>query len=213
MKKLNLAILCSGGGTNLQSLIDAIEKGELSAEIKIVISNNSNAFALERARNHNIQALHLSHKQFASSEEFDQRLLRVLSENQVDMIILAGYMKMLSPTIIRAYKNRILNIHPALLPHFGGPGMYGIHVHEAVIKSGVKITGVTVHIVDEVYDHGAIVMQKPVEVKDDDTPESLAERVLKVEHDTYKRAIQLFAEGRVDIRDNRAYIKSGSQLR
>jgi phosphoribosylglycinamide formyltransferase-1 len=207
MKKLNLAVLCSGGGTNLQALIDAVENGELSAEIKIVISNNSNAFALERARKHNIRTLHLSHKQFATPEEFDQRLLKVLKQNQIDMIILAGYMKILSPTIIRAYKNRILNIHPALLPQFGGPGMYGMHVHEAVIKSGVKITGVTVHIVDEVYDHGAIVMQKPVEVKDDDTPETLAERVLKVEHDTYKKAIQLFAEERVEIRDNRAYIQ------
>lgn len=207
MKKLNLAVLCSGGGTNLQALIDAIEKGELFAKIKIVISNNSNAFALERARKHNISALHLSHKQFATPEEFDQRLLEVLRQNQIDMIILAGYMKMLSPTIIRAYKNRILNIHPALLPHFGGPGMYGMHVHEAVIKSGVKITGVTVHIVDEVYDHGAIVMQQSVEVKDDDTPETLAERVLKIEHDTYKKAIQLFSEERVEIKDNRAYIK------
>jgi phosphoribosylglycinamide formyltransferase-1 len=208
MKKLNLAILASGGGTNLQALIDAIEQGELSAEIKIVISNNSKAFALERARNHNIATLHLSHKQFATPEEFDQRLLEVLTENQIDMVILAGYMKILSPVIIRAYKNRILNIHPALLPHFGGPGMYGIHVHEAVIKSGVKITGVTVHIVDEVYDHGAIVIQKPVEVKDDDTPETLAERVLKVEHQTYKEAIQLFAECKVEVKDNRAYIKT-----
>jgi phosphoribosylglycinamide formyltransferase-1 len=208
MKKLNLAVLCSGGGTNLQALIDAIERGELLAEIKIVISNNSKAFALERARNHNIAALHLSHKQFTTPEEFNQRLLEVLKENQIDMVILAGYMKILSPVIIRAYKNRILNIHPALLPHFGGPGMYGIHVHEAVIKSRVKITGVTVHIVDEDYDHGAIVIQKPVEVKDDDTPETLAERVLKVEHQTYKEAIQLFAEGRVEVKDNRAYIKT-----
>ncbi|MDH4221974.1 MAG: phosphoribosylglycinamide formyltransferase [candidate division Zixibacteria bacterium] len=207
MKKLNLAVLCSGGGTNLQSIIDAIENKELFGEIKIVISNNSKAFALERANKHNISALHLSHKQFATPEEFDQKLLEVLKSNQIDMIILAGYMKMLSPTIIRTYKNKILNIHPALLPHFGGPGMYGIHVHEAVIKSGVKITGVTVHIVDEVYDHGAIVMQKAVEVKDDDTPETLAERVLKVEHQTYKEAIQLFAEDKVEIRDNKTYIK------
>lgn len=207
MGKLNLAVLCSGGGTNLQAIIDAREKGELSAEIKIVISNNSKAFALERARKHNIKSLHLSHRQFGTPEEFDQKLLEVLKENQIDMIVLAGYMKILSPTIIRAYKNRILNIHPALLPHFGGPGMYGSHVHEAVIKSGVKITGVTVHIVDEIYDHGAIVMQKPVEVKDDDTPETLAERVLKVEHQTYKEAIQLFAEGRIEVKDNKAYIK------
>ena len=207
MKNLNLAVLASGGGTNLQAIIDAVEKGELSAEVKIVISNNSKAFALERARKHNIQALHLSHKQFATSEEFDDKLLAVLKENQIDMILLAGYMKILSPIIIQAYRHRILNIHPALLPHFGGPGMYGIHVHEAVIKSGVKISGVTVHIVDEAYDHGAIVMQKAVEVKDDDTPESLAERVLKVEHQTYKEAIQLFAEDRIDIKDNRIFVR------
>jgi len=207
MKKLNLAVLASGGGTNLQAIIDAIEKGELSAEIKIVISNNSKAFALERARKHNIQALHLSHKQFATSEEFDDKLLADLKENQIDMILLAGYMKILSPTIIRTYRNRILNIHPALLPHFGGPGMYGIHVHEAVIKSGAKISGVTVHIVDEIYDHGAIVMQKAVEVKDDDTPKSLAERVLKLEHQTYKETVQLFAEDRIEIKDNRVYVK------
>lgn len=207
MRKLNLAVLASGGGTNLQAIIDAVEKGELCAEIKIVISNNSKAFALERARKHNIQALHLSHKQFATPEEFDDRLLAVLKENQIDMILLAGYMKILSPTIIRAYRNKILNIHPALLPHFGGPGMYGTHVHEAVIKSGVKISGVTVHIVDEIYDHGAIVMQKAVEVKDNDTPESLAERVLKVEHQTYKEAVQLFAEDRVEIKDNRVYVR------
>jgi phosphoribosylglycinamide formyltransferase-1 len=208
MKKLNLVVLASGGGTNLQAIIDHIEAGKLNAQIKAVISNNSRAGALERARNHDIPAIHLSHKQFATPEEFDRKLLSVLKENQTDMLVLAGYMKMLSPVIIREYKNRIINIHPALLPSFGGPGMYGVHVHEAVIKSGVKVTGVTVHMVDEVYDHGAIVMQKTVSVMDDDTPESLAERVLKVEHQTYSEALQLFAEERVEIKDNRAFIKS-----
>ncbi len=207
MKKLNLVVLCSGEGTNLQAIIDHIEAGKLNAQIKAVISNNSKAGALERARNHNIPGIHLSHKQFATPEEFDQKLLSILKENQTDMLVLAGYMKMLSPVIIREYKNRIINIHPALLPSFGGPGMYGILVHEAVIKSGVKVTGVTVHMVDEVYDHGAIVMQKTVPVMDDDTPESLAERVLKVEHQTYSEALQLFAEERVEIKDNRAFIK------
>lgn len=207
MRKLNLVVLCSGGGTNLQAIIDQIEARKLNAQIKAVISNNSKAGALERARNHHIPAIHLSHKQFATPEEFDQKLLSILKENQTDMLVLAGYMKMLSPVIIREYKNRIINIHPALLPSFGGPGMYGIHVHEAVIKSGVKVTGVTVHMVDEVYDHGAIVMQKTVPVMDDDTSESLAERVLQVEHQTYSEALQLFAEERVEIRDNRAFIK------
>jgi phosphoribosylglycinamide formyltransferase-1 len=208
MKKLNLVVLASGGGTNLQAIINNIEAGKLNAQIKAVISNNSKAGALERARNHNIPAIHLNHKQFATPEEFDEKLLSILKENETDFLVLAGYMKMLSPTVVRTYKNRILNIHPALLPSCGGSGMYGIHVHEAVIKAGVKVTGVTVHVVDEIYDHGAIVMQKTVPVLDDDTPESLAERVLKVEHQTYSEALQLFAEGKVEIKDNKAIIKS-----
>ncbi len=207
MKKLNLVVLASGGGTNLQAIIDNIEAGTLNAQIKLVISNNSKAFALERAKNHHIRAMHLSHKQFDTPEEFDQRLLSVLKENETDIIVLAGYMKMISPTVIREYKNRIINIHPALLPSFGGRGMYGIHVHDAVIKSGAKVTGVSVHLVDEIYDHGAIVMQKTVPVLDDDTPESLAERVLEAEHLAYSEALQLFAQDKIEIRGNRSYLK------
>ncbi len=207
MKKLNLVALASGGGTNLQAIIDNIEAGKLNAQIKAVISNNSKSGALERARNHNIPAIHLSHKQFATPEEFDQKLLSVLSENETDLVILAGYMKMLSPVVVRAYKHKILNIHPALLPSFGGKGMYGIHVHEGVIASGVKATGVTVHLVDEIYDHGPIIVQKCVPVLSDDTPETLQQRVLPHEHELYSEAIQLFAEGRVEIKDNKAYIK------
>ncbi len=207
MKKLNLVVLASGGGTNLQAIIDSIEAGKVDAQIRAVISNNSKSGALERARNYNIPDIHLSHKQFATPEEFDQKFLSILKDKETDLVVLAGYMKMLSPTVIRTYKNRIINIHPALLPSFGGEGMYGIHVHEAVIKAGVKITGVTVHLVDEIYDHGAIVMQKTVPVLDDDTPESLAERVLKAEHQTYAEAIQLFAEDRIEIRGNRSYLK------
>jgi phosphoribosylglycinamide formyltransferase-1 len=207
MKKLNLVALASGGGTNVQAIIDNIEAGKLNAQIKAVISNNSKSGALERARKHNITAIHLSHKQFATPEEFDQRLLSVLKENETDLVVLAGYMKMLSPTIVRAYKNKILNIHPALLPSFGGSGMYGIHVHEAVIDSGVKVTGVTVHLVDEIYDHGPIIVQKCVPVLADDTPEILQQRVLPHEHKLYSEAIQLFAEGKVEIKDNKAYIK------
>jgi phosphoribosylglycinamide formyltransferase 1 len=207
MKKIKLAVLASGGGTNLQAIIDNIEAGKLDACLKVVISNNSNAFALERARKHNIQAIHLSQKMFATQDEFNDKLLSIFQENQIDLVILAGYMKILSPKVIQAYKNRMINIHPALLPHFGGKGMYGIHVHEAVIESGVKVTGVTVHLVDEIYDHGAIVMQKCVPVLDDDTPESLAERVLKVEHELYSEAIQLFAEDKIEFKGNKAYVK------
>lgn len=207
MKKLNLVVLASGGGTNLQAIIDNIEAGKLDAQIKAVISNNSKAGALERARNHNIQAIHLSHKQFATPEEFDQKLLSVLKESETDLVILAGYMKMISPKVIREYKNKIINIHPALLPSFGGKGMYGIHVHEAVLESGVKVTGVTVHTVDEVYDHGPILYQKCVPVLADDTPESLQQRVLPHEHEAYSKVIQLFAKGKIEIKDNRAIVK------
>ena len=207
MKKLNLTVLASGGGSNLQAIIDNIEAGKVHAQIKAVISNNSKAFCLERARKHNIPAIHLSHKMFDNPDEFDAKLLSILKENEVDLVILAGYMKMLSPNVVRAYKNKILNIHPALLPHFGGKGMYGIHVHEAVLNSGMKVSGVTVHVVDEIYDHGAIILQRCVPVEDNDTPESLAERVLKVEHQLYSQAIQLFAEDRIEIKDNKAYLK------
>ncbi len=207
MKKIKLAVLASGGGTNLQAIIDKIESGKLSAEIRVVISNNSKAFALERARKHNIKDVHLSHKMFETKDKFDEKLLEILKENKIDLVVLAGYMKILSPKVIRAYKNRMINIHPALLPHFGGTGMYGIHVHEAVIKSGVKVTGVTVHLVDEIYDHGAIIIQKCVPVEDSDTPESLAERVLKVEHQLYSEAIGLFAEEKIEVKGNRVYIK------
>jgi len=144
---------------------------------------------------------------FETKEEFDEKLLEIFKENQIELVVLAGYMKILSPTVIRAYKNRIINIHPALLPHFGGKGMYGIHVHEAVLKAGAKVTGVTVHLVDEVYDHGAIIAQRCVPVEDQDTPETLAARVLKTEHQLYSEAIQLFAEEKVEVKDNRVYIK------
>jgi phosphoribosylglycinamide formyltransferase-1 len=207
MKKLNLVVLASGGGTNLQEIIDNIESGKLDAQIKAVISNNSKSGALERARNHNIPDIHLSHKQFATPEEFDQKLLSVLKEKETDLVVLAGYMKMISPVVIREYKNKIINIHPALLPSFGGKGMYGIHVHEAVLESGVKVTGVTVHTVDEVYDHGPILYQKCVPVLPNDTPESLQQRVLPHEHEAYSKVIQLFAQGKIEIKDNKAIVK------
>jgi phosphoribosylglycinamide formyltransferase-1 len=203
---LRLAVLASGGGSNLQAIIDATERGEIDAQVVVVISNNSDAGALRRARRHGIEALHLSSSHFARREQFDSHLLEVLAQRQVDLVILAGYMKLLSSTVVHAYRHRILNIHPALLPCFGGQGMYGIRVHQAVIESGARFSGVTVHVVDEQYDHGPIVAQRVVPVEDDDTPESLAERVLIQEHQIYKQVIQLFAEGRVCIQGRRVRI-------
>ena len=174
----------------------------------MVISNNSDAGALARARKHGIQTLHLSGRQFANQAELDRRLLGTLEEQRVDMVILAGYMKLVSPIVVKAYRHRMLNIHPALLPCFGGKGMYGLRVHQAVIESGAKFSGVSVHIVDEQYDHGPIVAQRVVPVLDDDTPESLAQRVLIQEHEIYPQAIQLFAEKRVRVEGNRVCILS-----
>ncbi|WP_200754001.1 phosphoribosylglycinamide formyltransferase [Candidatus Chrysopegis kryptomonas] len=204
---MNIAVFASGRGSNLMAILNAIKEGKLNAKISLVISNNSNAGALEIARANGIDALHISRKQFSSDEEYVQKILNELKSRNVELIVLAGYMKKIPSEIIKEYPNKILNIHPALLPAFGGQGMYGLNVHKAVIESGVKITGVTVHIVDEEYDHGPIVMQRAVEVRDDDTPETLAERVLKVEHEIYPQAIKLFVEGKIKVSGRKVIIK------
>ncbi len=196
---MNIAVFASGRGSNFQAILEAIHHGLLPAHITLVVSNNSQAGALELARLHKIPAVQLSQRQFSDEEAFVNRLLELLREHRVELIALAGYMKKVPTRIIQEYRNKIVNVHPALLPRFGGPGMYGIHVHEAVIASGVKISGATVHIVDEEYDHGPIVIQRPVEVEPDDTPETLAAKVLKIEHELYPEALRAFAEGRVEI--------------
>lgn len=203
---LKIAVLASGEGTNLQAIIDVIKEGRLKAEIRVVISNNSGSGALRRARKEGLFGLHLSHKQFFAPEEFDQELLKILKEREVELVCLAGYMKLLSPRVISAYRNRILNIHPALLPAFGGKGMYGQRVHQAVIEYGVKLTGVTVHLVDEKYDHGPIVLQRAIPVLENDDAENLSQRVLEVEHKLYPEAIRLFAEGRVKVEGRKVRI-------
>ncbi len=205
---MNIAVFASGRGSNLMAILNAIKEGKLKAKISVVISNNSNAGALEIARANGIDALHISRKQFSTDEEYVQKILNELKSRNIELIVLAGYMKKIPNEIIKEYPNRILNIHPALLPSFGGKGMYGLNVHKAVIESGVKITGVTVHIVDEEYDHGPIVMQRAVEVKDDDTPETLAERVLKVEHEIYPQVIKLFVEGKVKVSGRKVIIQN-----
>jgi phosphoribosylglycinamide formyltransferase-1 len=211
MAHLRIAVLASGRGSNFEAILTAITEERLKAEIGLVMSNKSKAGALEIARNHNIPAVHFSIKQYDSQEEFDYAFLKLLHDYEINLIILAGYLKMISPVIIKKYKNRILNIHPALLPSFGGKGLYGHYVHEAIIEYGCKVSGVTVHLVDEEYDTGPIVMQRCVPVEENDTPDTLAARVLKQEHKIYAEAIQLFADDRVLVEGRRVKILTPSQ--
>jgi phosphoribosylglycinamide formyltransferase-1 len=207
MKLLKLGILASGPGSNFQAIWNSIQAGRLHAQVQVVISNNADAGALDFACTHGLPAVHLARNQYDSKESFVQAFLKMLNDYKVNFIVLAGYMKLLSPEIVSTFRNRIINIHPALLPSFGGKGMYGHFVHEAVLAQGCKMSGVTVHLVNEEYDQGPIVAQQCVPVLEQDTPESLAERVLKVEHVIFSQALQLFAEERVEVVGRRAVIK------
>ncbi len=176
-----IAVLVSGGGTNLQALIDAEKSGIIkSGKIEIVISNNSDAYALQRAKNAGIKTAVVSKKQFASTDDFESAIKALITENKIDFIVLAGFMCILSENFTRDYPNRIINVHPSLIPSFCGKGFYGLHVHEAVLAYGVKVTGATVHFVNEIPDGGRIIMQKAVAVKEGDTPEILQKRVMRM---------------------------------
>lgn len=205
---LRIGVLVSGGGTNLQAIIDALKAGIITnASIEIVISNNPNAYALERAKNNGINAECISPKNFESREEFNDALINRLDEYNLDLIVLAGCMVVLPAKLIEKYRNKIINIHPALIPAFCGKGFYGLHVHEEVLKRGVKLTGATVHFVDEGTDTGPIILQKAVEVKNDDTPEILQRRVMEeAEWKIMPEAINLIANGKVSIKDNKVII-------
>ncbi len=197
---LNIAVFASGRGSNFKAIIDAIKHGSIrNAKVVVVISNNSDAGALQIARENGIPGVHLSRKHFSSDESFTTALLQTLRAHRTNLIVLAGYMKKIDPAVIRAFRSRIINIHPALLPAFGGTGMYGMRVHEAVIERKAAVSGATVHVVDEEYDHGQILLQKTVAVDPADTPESLAAKVLKIEHDIYPQAIRLIAEGQITL--------------
>ncbi|MBI4811586.1 MAG: phosphoribosylglycinamide formyltransferase [Ignavibacteriales bacterium] len=197
---LNIAVFASGKGSNFKAILEAINAGRIcNAKIVLVISNNSDAGALVTAREHHIPARHVSRKQFSTDDDFNAKLMSLLVGYRVNFIVLAGYMKKIDSKIVQSYKNRIINIHPALLPKFGGSGMYGIHVHEAVIASKENLSGASVHIVDEEYDRGPVVLQKTVAVDSTDTPESLAAKVLQLEHEIYPEAVRLFAEGRIKV--------------
>jgi phosphoribosylglycinamide formyltransferase-1 len=194
---LNIAVFASGRGSNFEALHRALLTQNISARIVVVISNNSQSGALTLARSFSLPGFHISRRQFESDESFTKKLLDTLRIYNVQLIVLAGYMKKLDAVIIKQFCNRIINIHPALLPKYGGEGMYGMHVHEAVIKAKEKFTGATVHVVDEEYDHGRILKQEKIAVDEHDTPETLAAKVLKIEHKILPDIVRLYAEGKL----------------
>jgi len=202
-KGVALGVLVSGNGTNLQAIIDRIESGALLASVACVISNRADAYALERARKYGIPAIHLNHKEFTNREAYDSALVAALREHGVELVILAGFMRILTPTIIDAFSNRIMNIHPALLPAFPG-----LDAQKQAIEYGVKVSGCTVHFVDAGCDTGPIIIQSVVPVLEGDTEESLSQRIHKEEHRIYPEAIQLFAEGRLKVEGRRVLVKS-----
>ena len=206
---LKVAVLVSGGGTNLQAILDAIDSGKITnTEIRVVISNNEGAYALERAKNYGTEGLLLSPKSFETREEFNQKLLEALKEREIDLVVLAGYLVAIPPMIVEAFPDRIINIHPSLIPSFCGVGYYGLKVHEGVLSRGVKVTGATVHFVDEGTDTGPILLQKAVEIKQDDTPEILQRRVMEeAEWKILPAAIDLIAAGRVTVTDGKVQIR------
>ena len=206
---LKVVVLVSGGGTNLQAIIDAVNAGTITnTEIVGVISNNKNAYALERAKNEGIASVCVSPKDFASRAEFNQELLKVVDDFEADLLVLAGFLVVIPEIMIEKYRNRIINIHPSLIPAFCGTGFYGLKVHEAALEKGVKVVGATVHFVDEGTDTGAIILQKAVEVEQGDTPEVLQRRVMEqAEWKILPRAIDLIANGKVEVVDNKVVIK------
>ncbi len=205
---LRIAVMVSGGGTNLQALIDAVCGGSIrNARISVVISNKKDAYALERAKKHGIKSHCMVPKDFADREAFGRALVEVLDEERADLVVLAGYLVILPKILIQKYRNRIINIHPSLIPSFCGTGYYGLKVHEAVLARGVRVTGATVHFVDEGTDTGPIILQKAVEVKQDDTPEILQRRVMEeAEWKILPQAVDLIANGRVSVADGNVYI-------
>jgi formyltetrahydrofolate-dependent phosphoribosylglycinamide formyltransferase len=207
MMSIRIAILVSGQGrgSNMAAIIDACQRGEIDGKVVLVIGTRDEAPALQRATEKGVSTEVVSPSKLGE-EEYARRLLQTLGDAQVDLVCLAGFMRLLPPPVVHAYAGRVMNIHPALLPLFGGKGMYGEHVHRAVLESGMKVSGCTVHFVDESYDTGPIILQRCVPVEEEDTWETLAARVLAQEHQAYVQAVKLFAQGRLRVEGRRVRI-------
>lgn len=206
MGKIRIAILISGGGTNLQAIIDAIKEEKINGEIRLVISDQKDVYGLKRAQRENIDTMTILKSDFNARKEWNEEILSRLQSYSIDLVLLAGFMSILDESIVRNFPNAIMNIHPALIPSFCGKGYFGKRVHQAVLDYGAKVTGVTIHFVDEGADTGPIILQEAIEVKQDDTVDTLAHRVLKVEHKLYPKAVQLFTEGKLRVEGRRVSI-------
>lgn len=205
MEPIRIAIMVSGQGrgSNMQNIIDGCTSGKINGKVVLIIGVNENSPAIMRAKEQNIKTISLSPSSFSDRNEYDQAIFKSLLDNQIDLICLAGYMTLLGNNIVKHFSNRIMNVHPALIPSFSGKGMYGHHVHEAVINRGVKFTGATVHFVNEEYDKGPIIIQRIVDVDDEDTPDTIAAKVLKEEHIAYADAVALFAKNLLEVNGSR----------
>ncbi len=208
MSQVKIAVLVSGSGSNLQALIDKINSGYIKGKIEIVISSKEDVYALERAKNNGIEALYIGKENYPEREERTNRIIQVLEEKNIELIVLAGYLNILEKSLVDKYKNKIINIHPSLIPSFCGKGYYGRKVHSAVLDYGVKLTGATVHFVDEGADTGPVILQKVVAVDFDDTVDTLSQKVLKIEHELLPEAVKLFCEGRLEVVGRRVKIKN-----
>ena len=209
MSKKRIAVLVSGGGTNLQALIDAQKSGMFGdSEISLVVASKDGVYSLERAKNNNIPSLVLARKSYDSISSYSRALADALTEEKIDLVVLAGFLTIIDEQVYEAFPNRIINVHPALIPSFCGKGYYGLHVHEAALAKGVKVSGATVHIVTPECDAGPIILQKSVEVKEEDTPETLQKRIMEeAEWKILPEAVKLFCEDRLTVKDNKVYIK------
>lgn len=207
MQQLKIGVLISGLGTNLQSLIENVEKGMINGQISVVISNRENAYGLKRARQHGIDAVFIDKERYENFEQFNDAITDCLKAHGVDLVVLAGYMKILPPKFINTYRNRIINIHPSLIPSFCGNGYYGLKVHEAAVSYGVKVSGATVHFVNEEADAGPIILQESVKVDYDDSAKTLQQKVLQIEHRILPLAVKYFCEGRLQVEGNKVKIK------
>ncbi len=199
----NIAVFASGRGSNFSAILDLIKKGKIDAQVVCVISDNDHPAVFDRAAAEGIPTFCINRKQFSAPEDYVAALLEMMERQKVDLIVLAGFLKLIPGAVVRRFPHAIVNIHPALLPNFGGQGFYGMKVHEAVIASGVKVTGVTIHFVDEKYDNGAIICQEQVPVRQNDTPESLAQRVLEVEHRLYPEVVQALCADKIKVIDRK----------